>query len=98
MTNVIEVNFGPYHEQYCEDDDAELKNMAKSVLTYLSIAVEGKELCRYSQDLTLGNNQQYLLAWIKKYLKKYDGEEDVIRLLIPRLREYLSCLESYYDT
>ena len=94
MNNVINVNFG-HSIVVAEKDYADLTEMTSSILEYLGIQLEGKQLCKYSDDLTLKNNHQYLLVWLKKYLRKYDGEEDAMKQLIPRFKEYIDCLESY---
>lgn len=94
LTNIINGKF-PAVVMPVEAGDDALKTMVESLLEYLGIKEEGGELCRYSDDFTLKNNYQYLRAWLLMYLDKQEGEEDVMKLLIPKLKEHLAYEESY---
>lgn len=95
MTSIISGKF-PSVVIPVEKDDSELNGLVKTALRHLGVEAEGVELCRYSDDLTIKNNHQYLMDWLKDYFNKYDEEEGAMKQLIPRLKEYLSCQESYF--
>ena len=95
MTNIINGKF-PSPVKTLEKNDSELKGLVKTALMHLGVQAEGAELCRYSDDLTVENNHQYLMVWLKDYFRKYDGERDAMEQLIPRLKEHLACRERYF--
>jgi len=95
MTNIISGKF-PSIVMHVEQNNDSLKTITKTALTHLGVQIEGVELCRYSDDLTVENNHQYLMVWLKDYFRKYDGERDAMEQLIPRLKEHLACRERYF--
>ncbi|KZZ78853.1 hypothetical protein A3767_01350 [Oleiphilus sp. HI0133] len=95
MTNVISGKF-PSVVMPVEKDDSELSGLAKTALTHLGVKEEGTELSRCSNDLSIKNNHQYLMNWLKDYFSKYDAEEGAMKQLLPRLKEHLACQESYF--
>ena len=95
ITNIINGKF-PSVVRSVETGDGDLIVITKTVLKHLGVHVEGTELCRYGDDLTVENNHQYLMVWLKDYFRKYDGERDAMEQLIPRLKEHLACRERYF--